>query len=98
MAGPPPGAVRYASTLPRPPHLTQANTSKSDVLLGNSARPTASTLGKYKLISKPFPALTTSWFGVSFRKGIQTFDGVGETPPFAAGDVEGCCAGSRSGP
>ncbi|WNG54654.1 hypothetical protein F0U59_07565 [Archangium gephyra] len=38
------GAVRYASTRRLPPHLTQTNTSKSNVLLSNSAQSTRGVL------------------------------------------------------
>ncbi|WNG53049.1 hypothetical protein F0U60_51340 [Archangium minus] len=34
------GAVTYANTRRLPPHLTQANTSRSNVLLSNSAQST----------------------------------------------------------
>ncbi|WNG44728.1 hypothetical protein F0U60_11965 [Archangium minus] len=36
----PPPAITYASTRRLPPHLTQTNTSKSNVLLSNSAQST----------------------------------------------------------
>ncbi|NOK08495.1 hypothetical protein HNS30_05525 [Corallococcus exercitus] len=38
MARTPPASFTYASTRRLPPHLTQANTSKSNVLFSNSAQ------------------------------------------------------------
>jgi hypothetical protein len=38
IARTPPASFTYASTRRLPPHLTQANTSKSNVLLSNSAK------------------------------------------------------------
>jgi hypothetical protein len=38
MARTPPGAVRYASTLLRPPHLEQAKTSSAKVLRSSPAQ------------------------------------------------------------
>ncbi|RKH53903.1 hypothetical protein D7Y23_02415 [Corallococcus sp. AB050B] len=44
MARTPPLAYTYASTRRLPPHLTQTNTSKSNVLLSKSAQSTRGVL------------------------------------------------------
>jgi hypothetical protein len=73
-----PPAFTYAKTRRLPPHLTQANTSKSNVLFSNSAQSTRGVLSFIRsfLAAASLPALASSAWGTRNGRSLApgTFD------------------------